>query len=94
MGKPGVMAGVIYYGPGTELGTISFNTGDGIFGTVNEKMQGMLRGKPLEIGYRRIFKRAPHGFEAMFPESCWIMKLRFKKWNIIPIQKNKTLCCG
>ena len=42
-----------------RLGTISFNTDDGIFGTVNEKMKGMLRGKPLEIGYRQDIQKGP-----------------------------------
>ena len=38
-GNPGVMAGVIYYGPGSRLGSIEANTRVGIFGKVNEKLQ-------------------------------------------------------
>ena len=36
-GKPGVMSGIIYYGPQSELGTVTGNTEEGIFGTAGEK---------------------------------------------------------
>lgn len=35
MGKPGLLSGVIYYGPSYFMGTITANTDEGIFGTVN-----------------------------------------------------------
>ena len=35
-GNPGVMAGVIYYGPGSRLGSVKSNTGCGVFGTVEQ----------------------------------------------------------
>ena len=52
-GHPGVMAGVIYYGPGTQLGTITANTEVGIFGTANERMKKAVTTAPAEIGYRQ-----------------------------------------
>ena len=36
-GTPGLLSGVIYYGPGTKMGEIKKNTQEGIFGTVGEK---------------------------------------------------------
>ncbi len=53
VGKPGVMSGVIYYGPGSTLGTIESNTDEGIFGVANERMQKQIQGEPMEIGYRQ-----------------------------------------
>ena len=44
IGKPGLLSGVIYYGPGSLMGEIKENTDEGIFGTVNEaflKQSGM-----------------------------------------------------
>ena len=35
-GNPGVMAGVIYYGPGSRLGSVAQNTDCGIFGTAGQ----------------------------------------------------------
>ncbi len=52
-GKPGVLSGVIYYGPGSQLGHIEANTGEGIFGTVNDRFSKSLQGEPMEIGYRQ-----------------------------------------
>ena len=58
-GRPGVMSGVIYYGPGSVLGEISANTGEGIFGTVNSEFAGRLDSSPIEIGYRQDVKEGP-----------------------------------
>ncbi|MBT9778902.1 SpoIVB peptidase [Clostridium sp. MCC353] len=53
IGKPGVMSGVIYYGPGSTLGTIESNTDEGIFGIANERLEKQIQGEPMEIGYRQ-----------------------------------------
>ncbi len=52
-GNPGVMSGVIYYGPGTCTGEIDANTDAGIFGTVDEAFLADIRQEPMEIGYRQ-----------------------------------------
>ena len=44
---------MIYYGPGSQLGHIEANTGEGIFGTVNDRFSKSLQGEPMEIGYRQ-----------------------------------------
>lgn len=91
VGKPGVMAGVIYYGPGTELGTISSNTEDGIFGTVNEKMKGMLRGEPLEIGYRQDIQKGPAWIRSDVSGKLRDYEIEIQKVEYNPIQKNKSI---
>lgn len=52
-GKPGVMSGVIYYGPGSTLGNITANTEVGIFGTINDRFKQKVTSDPLPIGYRQ-----------------------------------------
>lgn len=56
-GKPGVMSGVIYYGPGSTLGTIDENTDEGIFGTVNERLKQSVSGDAIPVGYRQDVKK-------------------------------------
>ncbi|MEY8338809.1 SpoIVB peptidase [Lachnospiraceae bacterium 62-35] len=56
-GNPGIMSGVIYYGPGSLLGEIEANTEEGIFGTANQRFMKGLTGEPLEIGYRQDVKK-------------------------------------
>lgn len=58
-GRPGVMSGVIYYGPGSSLGAIEANTEEGVFGTVNSRFQEKLKSEPLEIGYKQDVKEGP-----------------------------------
>lgn len=56
-GKPGVMSGIIYYGPGSALGTIDANTEEGIFGNVNERFKQSMGQEALPIGYRQDVKK-------------------------------------
>lgn len=53
IGNPGVMSGVIYYGPGSLLGEIHSNTEEGIFGTVNDRYLKEVKAEPVEIGFRQ-----------------------------------------
>lgn len=58
-GSPGVMSGVIYYGPSTLLGTVESNTEEGIFGTVNDRFMKTISSEPLKIGYRQDIHKGP-----------------------------------
>ena len=51
------MSGVIYYGPGSVLGTIHSNTEEGIFGTVNERFKQTAKADAIPIGYRQDVKK-------------------------------------
>ena len=53
VGSPGLLSGVIYYGPQSRMGEIEKNTNEGIFGTVNEKFMKELDGDPVEIARRQ-----------------------------------------
>lgn len=59
MGSPGVMSGVIYYGPGSLLGEIDSNSEVGIFGTAGEKFRTAMNMQPLQVGYRQDVKKGP-----------------------------------
>ena len=56
IGKPGMLSGVIYYGPQSYMGDIRANTDEGIFGTVNQQFKKQLTGEPLEIACRQDVK--------------------------------------
>ena len=56
IGKPGLLSGVIYYGPQSHMGDISQNTNEGIFGTVNQQFKKQLTGAPMEIACRQDVK--------------------------------------
>ena len=59
VGSPGVMSGVIYYGPSTLLGTVESNTDEGIFGTVNDRFMKSISAEPLPIAYRQDIRKGP-----------------------------------
>lgn len=52
-GNPGGLCGNIRYQEDNVLGAIEANTGQGIFGKCNEKMQHMYTGKPMQIGWKQ-----------------------------------------
>lgn len=56
IGKPGLLSGVIYYGPQSHMGDISQNTNEGIFGTVNQQFKKQLTSEPMEIACRQDVK--------------------------------------
>lgn len=56
IGKPGLLSGVIYYGPQSHMGDITENTNEGIFGTVNQQYKKQLTGEPMEIACRQDVK--------------------------------------
>ena len=65
IGKPGLLSGVIYYGPTSLMGEIRANTDEGIFGTVNE---AFLR----ESGMDKAVKAVGPGEPAIPPEAMEI----------------------
>lgn len=56
IGKPGLLSGVIYYGPQSHMGDITANTNEGIFGTVNQQFKKQITGEPVEIACRQDVK--------------------------------------
>ena len=90
-GNPGVMAGVIYYGPGSRLGSIEANTQVGIFGKVNEKMQKSLLGEAVEIGYRQDVKKGQAWIRSNVSGETRDYEIEIQRIDYNPIQENKSL---
>lgn len=90
-GNPGVMAGVIYYGPGSRLGTIEANTRVGIFGKVNEKLQKSISGEALEIGYRQDVKKGRAWIRSSVSGEPRDYEIEIQRIDYNPIQENKSL---
>lgn len=90
-GSPGVMAGVIYYGPGTQLGTVTENTEIGIFGNVNEKMKKSLTGNPVEVGYRQDVKKGQAWLRSDVSGQVRDYEIEIQKVDLNPVQTNKSL---
>lgn len=90
-GNPGVMAGVIYYGPGSRLGTIETNTRVGIFGKVNEKLQKSISGEALEIGYRQDVKKGRAWIRSSVSGEPRDYEIEIQRIDYNPIQENKSL---
>lgn len=91
VGNPGVMAGVIYYGPSSRLGAITANTKVGIFGQINEKLQETLTAEPLEIGYRQDVTKGPALIRSNVSGELRDYEIEIQKVDYNPIQENKSL---
>ncbi len=90
-GDPGVMAGVIFYGPGSELGEIEENTEVGIAGTVNERMRNAVAGEAVEVGYRQNVHKGRACIRSSVSGELKDYEIEIQRVELNPIQKNKSL---
>lgn len=91
IGNPGVMAGVIYYGPVSRLGTINANTDVGIFGHADERLQKAITGEPLEIGYRQDVKKGQAWIRSSVSGEVKDYEIEIQRVDYNPIHQNKGL---
>lgn len=91
VGKPGVMSGVIYYGPGSGLGTIRANTEEGIFGTVNDRFEKQVNAAPLPIGYRQDVHKGPAVIRSGVSGEIKDYRIEIQKVDYSTSHKNKSL---
>ncbi len=90
-GNPGVMAGVIYYGPGSSLGVIEANTKVGIFGKVNDRLKKSLGGEAVEIGYRQNVRKGQAWIRSDVSGELRDYEIEIQRVDLNPIQENKSL---
>lgn len=90
-GKPGVMSGVIYYGPGSVLGTIDKNTDEGIFGTVNDRFKQTIKSDPIPIGYRQDVKKGPAYIRSDVSGEIRDYEIEIQKVDYATTHKNKGM---
>ena len=91
IGSPGVMAGVIYYGPGSQTGVITENTENGIFGKVNDKMRDSLEQEAIEVGYRQDVKKGQAWLRSSVSGEIRDYEIEIQRVDYNPLQKNKSL---
>lgn len=91
IGVPGVMSGVIYYGPSSGLGVISANTEEGIFGTVNDRFKERVVSEPIEIGYRQDVQKGPAVIRSGVSGEIKDYEIEIQKVDYSPSQKNKCM---
>ncbi len=90
-GQPGVMAGAIYYGPGSKLGDVTVNSDEGIFGTVNERFSGNLEAEAIPIGYRQDVKKGPAVIRSSVSGELKEYAIEIQRVDHAAVQKNKGM---
>ncbi len=90
-GNPGVMSGVIYYGPGTKLGEVVTNTDEGIFGTVNAEFQSEMESTAIPVGFRQDVKKGPAVIRSSVSGEVKDYDIEIQRVDHASLQKNKGM---
>ena len=90
-GTPGVMSGVIYYGPGTKRGEVISNTEEGIFGTVNVEYQQQIESDLLPIGFRQDVKKGSAFIRSSVSGEVKDYAIEIQRVDHASLQKNKGM---
>ena len=90
-GNPGVMAGVIYYGPGSRLGSVAQNTDCGIFGTVGQAFCDAVGQQTMEVGHRQDVKRGKSWIRSCVSGEACDYEIEIQRVDYSPAKENKSL---
>lgn len=90
-GKPGLLSGVIYYGPQSHMGDIAMNTDEGIFGTVNQQFVKRLEGEPMEIACRQDVVQGPAFIRSNVSGELRDYAIEIQKVDYNANHKNKSM---
>lgn len=90
-GKPGVMSGVIYYGKGTKLGTVTANTEAGIFGTVNRQFLERIQSEAIPVGFRQDVHKGTAYIRSNVSGTVKDYEIEIQKVDYTNLQKNKGM---
>ncbi len=90
-GNPGVMSGVIYYGPGKKLGEVNDNTNEGIFGTVNAEFRTQMESNPIPIGFRQDVKKGAAVIRSSVSGEVRDYAIEIQRVDHASLQKNKGM---
>ena len=91
IGNPGIMSGVIYYGPGSLLGEIDSNSEVGIFGPAGEKLRQAMNMQPLQIGYRQDVKKGTAWIRSGISGEIKDYQIEILKVDYSTAHQNKSL---
>lgn len=90
-GNPGVMAGVIYYGPGSRLGSVAQNTDCGIFGTAGQAFCDAVGKQTMEVGHRQDVKRGKAWIRSYVSGEACDYEIEIQRVDYSPAKENKSL---
>ena len=90
-GNPGVMAGVIYYGPGSRLGSVAQNTDCGIFGTAGQAFCDAVGQQTMEVGHRQDVKRGKAWIRSCVSGETCDYEIEIQRVDYSPAKENKSL---
>lgn len=90
-GKPGLLSGVIYYGPQSHMGEITANSNEGIFGTVNQEFKKELEGEPMEIACRQEVTEGPALIRSSVSGEIRDYRIQIQKIDCNTGHKNKSM---
>ena len=90
-GNPGVMAGVIYYGPGSRLGSVAQNTDCGIFGTAGQAFCDAVGQQTMEVGHRQDVKRGKAWIRSCVSGEACDYEIEIQRVDYSPAKENKSL---
>ena len=90
-GNPGVISGVIYYGPGTKMGDVTANLDEGIFGTANRMFQESMESEALPIGFRQDVKKGHAVIRSSVSGEVKDYDIEIQRVDHASIQKNKGM---
>lgn len=90
-GNPGVMAGVIYYGPGSRLGSVAQNTDCGIFGTAGQAFCDVVGKQTMEVGHRQDVKRGKAWIRSCVSGEACDYEIEIQRVDYSPAKENKSL---
>lgn len=90
-GNPGVMAGVIYYGPGCRLGSVAQNTDCGIFGTAGQAFCDAVGQQTMEVGHRQDVKRGKAWIRSCVSGEACDYEIEIQRVDYSPAKENKSL---
>lgn len=91
IGRPGLLSGVIYYGPQSRLGDITANTNEGIFGSVNGQFKKQLKGEAMAIASRQEVKTGPAWIRSGISGEMKDYAIEIQKIDYSAGRKNKSL---
>ena len=90
-GKPGLLSGVIYYGPQSCMGKITANTEDGIFGTVSQPFKKQVQGESVEVARRQEVKPGPAVIRTSVSGELKDYAVEIQKVDQSPSRRNKAM---
>ena len=91
IGTPGMLSGVIYYGPKSEIGTVAENTDYGIFGTVNQTFLKEHRTDSMEAARRQEVKTGPALVRTSISGQVKDYSVEIQRIDMTGNKKNKSL---